>query len=692
MWNVGTLPSGGSGTITLVARPDPALLWSLPVLRTNWVQILSKTGDPALGNNAAFADVNIIVPTALAITASPPVIRVSNGTIVTTLRITVTDSLANLVDGVPIALSTTAGTFPASGAATLNVTTTNGVATASLASSTTVTTATVTASVIPAGVPNGSVDVFFAPGLPFAVTSVVVPTMIEVCGAEAVVTATVRDQFGNLVADGTNVTFNVVQGPRGDMFPRLTTTVGGIAVSTVRTKSYLFGERFLDVYILASREAQEAGGYQRVDLKEGPPAGITMKATPSMLQVNGKEATVEALVLDCGGNKVVNGTLVTFTANGLGTITPTVAATVNGYAYSVFKSFCQTGTGVVTATSGAAVSALNIPIEPGPADHIFVDITPDTISNCGGRATVEATVYDVCNNLVKDGTLVLFAPQYGYVSVTPVLAVTRNGKVTATAIADRNKMLATWPLAQEQIDVTSGSAVPGFDNLTITPGAAAKVDMSVDPAAIPINGDVNGYDIIVSAMVKDCSNTPVVDGTAVDLRTSLGLFRESGSRNLLRNTVNGLVTATLTSQSIAGSVVLTGTAGSAVGSVAARFLPGEPWMLEVDAIPETIFANGRSTTLIAARVKDEYDNPVLDGITVTLVADYGFFSDTGTGLVTRTTDTQGYVFATLVSDTVPRTVLVRAIAYNDRQGYTYVFFIEGDYKYLYMPNIRKFSP
>jgi hypothetical protein len=345
---------------------------------------------------------------------------------------------------------------------------------------------------MPPGIPNGTVDVYFEPGLPYQVTSVVSPAMIATCGDEAVITATVVDRWGNLVSDGTNVTFNVVQGLRGDMFPRLTTTTGGIAVSTVRTKAYLFGETFLDVYILASREAEEAGGYQRVNLKAGPPSNIILKSTPSTIRVNGQESTVEAKVVDCGGNKVADGTSVTFAANGLGTVTPTLTSTVSGYAYGVFKSYCQTGSGVVTATAGSAVNSLTIPIEPGPADHIFVNVTPDTISNCGGRATVVATVYDACNNLVKDGTLVLFAPQYGYVSVSPVLWMTINGRVTATVTADQRKMLATWPSVQEQIDVTSGSAVPGFDNLTITPGAPSRVDMTVDPAAFRSTGTSTG--------------------------------------------------------------------------------------------------------------------------------------------------------------------------------------------------------
>jgi hypothetical protein len=396
------------------------------------------------------------------------------------------------------------------------------------------------------------------------------------------------------------------------------------------------------------------------------------------------------LVKDCGGNPVKDGTLVTFTTSGLGTIAPVTATTVNGLAYGVFKSGCTMGTAVITATADSRSSSLSLLLEPGPADLITVNTpSPSTISNCGGTATIEATVYDSCGNLVKDGTMVQFAPQYGYVTASPVLDFTRNGKVS-TRVTARNKRLETWPTAVEQIDVTSGSAFPGFTNLTIRPGAASAVEVMANPGSIPINGDVNLYDIVVVARIADCSDTPVQDGTSVALRTDLGIFRESGMRVLPRFAVGGLVTGTLTSQSIAGLVTITATAGSVNGTTQVRFLPGEPWLISVWGYPETIWADGQSTSLITAWVKDEFNNPVVDGVTVTFVVDFGYFQETGEVSYTTQTTIDGYVFATLVSDTTPQTVLVRAIAYNSRQGYSYVFFIEPpERRYLYMPYVQR---
>ena len=693
VWSIGTVAAGASGTITLVARADHSLSWPVPLLVANAAEIQSLVGDPDTGDNQVSAPVLIVLPSAVAITAHPPAIRVSNFEITTTLRVTVTDAYGHLVHGAPISLTTTEGRFPASGSNVVTVTTVNGVALAGLASSTAVTTATVTAAVMPNGVPMASTEVRFIPGLPYAITSTVEPTTpLRLCADTAVVTATIRDRYGNLVEDGTEVTFNVVQGDRGDMNPRLTTTTDGIAVSTVTTKGYRFGERFLDVYILSRREAQQVVWYQRVNLTEGPPHHIVLSSSPPTVQVGGRYAEITALVQDCGNNNVVDGTVVTFTVDALGTIGPVTSTTTAGRAYATFQSGCTVGTSRVTATADSKTGILDIPLEPGPADRIYVGITPDTIRNCGGTAYITATVVDVCNNLVKDNTPVLFAPQYGYVVTAPRTAYTRNGIASATVVAI-DKPLATWPSALEQIDVTSGSALPGFANLTILPGVPATVEFFVDKESIPINGDAYPFDpnyyIVVEAEVTDCSGTPVEDGVPVTLQTSLGFFWESGLRTLPRTSLGGMVTGTLTSQSIAGLVTISGTAGSAIGTTEVRFLPGEPWLLEVWAYPTTIFADGRSTSLVTARVKDEYDNPVLDGVTVTFVTDYGHF--TGSDVVyTTTTTIDGLAFARLISDPTPQTALVRAIAYNDRQGYTYVFFVLAPERgYIYLPLVRR---
>jgi hypothetical protein len=85
-----------------------------------------------------------------------------------------------------------------------------------------------------------------------------------------------------------------------------------------------------------------------------------------------------------------------------------------------------------------------------------------------------------------------------------------------------------------------------------------------------------------------------------------------------------------------------------------------------------------------------YQNPVLEGVTMTFVTDYGYFVESADVTYETTTNAEGYAFANLVSDNVPRTALVRAIAYNSRQGYSYVFFTAPpELKYLYLPLVTR---
>jgi len=647
------------------------------------------------GTAEGYVDIQLVplAPWWVDISASPTVIQVSNGDIFSSLRITVTDVYANLVGGASVTLTTTAGFLRAPTGitgTTIYVTTTNGLALASLASSSTVTTATVTAAITTTGRPTDSVRVFFEAGPPYLITSVAYPypDPIRVCGGQAVITATIRDRFGNLVANDTEVNFNVVPGECGDMYPRRTVTSNGIAVSTVRTGACRLS--MLHVYIMSQRGAGRAEYYQPINLKEGLPFNIGLTASPPTIPVGGRETEIRALVQDCAGNNVADGTVITFAASSLGIISPTVTSTINGRAYAAFRSGCTMGTAVITATADTRSVTTSVVLEAGPADYISVGPPiPNVIRNCSGNALIVATLYDVCGNLVKDNTPVQFTPMYNYVRASPDLAFTRGGVVSTTVYAI-SKTLGTWPTSLEQIDVTSPGAMPGFTSLTIRAGLPSIVDLSANPQEIPINGDANGYNIMVGAQVQDCSGTPVEDGTPVILETDLGFFWESGTRSAIRLTVNGLVSATLTSQSVAGTVTIVATADSATDRTWVRFLPGEPWQLDVWSYPTTIPADGHSESLITARVKDEYNNPVLQGITVTFVTDYGRFAGSGTILYTTTTNSNGFAFATLVADMTPRTALVRAIAYNDRQGYTYVFFVTPpERRYLYMPLVTK---
>jgi adhesin/invasin len=686
VWDVGDLGVGVTGTITLVARPDPSMLWCSPVLRTNGAEIAAGVPDAILGNNSSGpVNVNVLVPTGLAVTAHPPSIPVSNGNVTTTLRITVTDSNSNLVDGIPVVVTTTDGIFVKSGGTTATVTTSNGVAFADLASDTTVTTATVTAEVMPTcgGMPSTTLDVPFVAALPYSATTTASATLIRVCGDTSVVTATVYDSFGNLVEDGTEVQFLVVPGERGYMDPEWVQTVNGEAVSTLHSGDYMFGERHLTIKIQARRGTQRELAELRIDLRPGLPEDIGLTPSPPVIAVGGDQSIIRAFVSDCAGNAVEDGTGVTFAANGLGTISPTLTTTNGGLAYATFKSLCTIGTATISATANGAAADVELPLTAGPADHFgSVTLQRNTIRNCGHSTEISALVYDRCFNLVEDNTLVVFGVAFDLVTVSPNPALTRNGQVIAT-ITSLNNPLHAWPKSHEQVGLASGAALPSFVDMWIEPGDPAVMVLSADPDSIPINGVANFYDIIVEAEINDCSGTPITDTTPVTLQTDTGLFRESGTWAIVRPSISGMVTATLTSEERAGDVTITATVDSILETTQVTFLPDEPYHVDVWGVPFNIAADGHSRTQVTAWVRDYYYNPVLPGITVTFVADHGHWWESGGEYYTTTTTTGGYAFANLVStrDYVG-TVNIYAITYNGRLGPGIVQFTTPRYYYL----------
>lgn len=694
VWDIGDLAVGATGTITLVARPNQSVLWCTPVVRVNGAEIAAGVPDGILGNNSSGpVNVTVVVPTVVAMTAHPPSIPVSNGTVTTTLRITVTDSNANLVDNIPVEVSTTDGKFVKTGGATATVTTSKGIALAQLASSATVTTATVTAQVMPAciGMPSTTVDVPFVAAMPYSATTTASATLIRVCGETSVITATVYDSFGNLVENGTEVQFLVVPGDRGYMDPEWVQTVNGMAVSTLRSLGYRFGERYLTIKIQARRGTQRELAELRIDLRPGLPDSVALTASPPVIDVGGDQSIIRALVSDCAGNPVEDGTGVTFAANALGTITPTMTTTNGGLAYATFKSLCTIGTAKITATANGKSSTLDLPLTAGPADRFGgVTLERNTIRNCGDSTQISAFVYDRCLNLVEDNTQVVFGVAFDLVRVSPNPALTRNGKVMAT-VTSLNKPLPAWPKSHEQIGLASGAALPSFVDMWIVPGPPAVVMLTADPDSIPINGVANFYDIIVEATINDCSGTPITDTTPVTLQTDTGLFRESGTWAIVRPSINGVVTATLTSEERAGEVTVTATVDSIMDTTNVTFLPDEPYHVDVWGVPFNITADGHSRTQVTAWVRDYYYNPVLPGITVTFIADHGHWWESGDEYYTTTTTIGGYAFGRLVSSVdYIGTVNIYAITYNDRLGPGIVQFVAP--RYIYLPLIKRNAP
>jgi len=185
----------------------------------------------------------------------------------------------------------------------------------------------------------------FTVGLPSQITVIAYPTSIGLNGQTSAITATVKDVGGNLVGDGTGVTFRTSLGSLGSITVTKTTTNG--AATATLTSQTTAGTATV------TATADSAVGTTNVAFVPDPPHTVAVTANPPSIPANGiSTSTITAVVKDQYGNNVRDGTVVTFTttAGSLGSTTVT-KTTVNGVATAALTSSTTPGSATVTATA-----------------------------------------------------------------------------------------------------------------------------------------------------------------------------------------------------------------------------------------------------------------------------------------------------------------------------------------------------
>lgn len=617
------------------------------------------------------------------VTAAPEVISVGGER--STIRAHVTDIYRNnVMDGLLVTFTTTLGGFPPP-TTTISATTMDGNAIVALTSGEAPGTAIITATTENGRM--GDTTVTFRAGMAYTVSVAVAgPSPVPLCGAQRVVTVTATDRFGSPVPDGTNIFFNVEMGGQGSFDPSIVPTVGGVATSTLTTGGVL-GAGFLRVVVYAADSA--ASGSATVALVQGPPHHINTYIDAPTITVRdtglNSYTSIQAIVEDCGNNRLPAGLTVTYRTSGLGgaflesgTNIYTTTTSAGGVALATYRSDVQPGLAPITITCGPATKVVTITVDPGPPAYIDSTVLPTTIRNCGGTATLSAVIVDKWLNRVKNGTLATFSANKNLVSFSPTQMGTINGMVTTT-VRSRNEILPHIP-ETEQVVVQSGGQI-GPANLDIIAGVPFSVTITTTPDSVPILG----HDMTVNARVQDCAGNPVDDGTAVQFQTDKGLFL-TGSRFYDATTTGGVATATLRSGDIAGTVHLTATVNSVIGTASAYFIPGPPYYVDVAAYPPNIPADGLAVSTVSALVQDEKGNTVENGTRIGFTTNFGTWVESGTTAYTSTT-TSGIAIAHLRADVVPHIAVVWARAENGRGNFTYVTF-QAALK-VYMPLIMK---
>ena len=553
------------------------------------------------------------------------------------LTATVVDQYANRVaDGTPVTFTTNLGSV---GSATITRDTINGVATATLTSQV-AGTATVTAT---SGSASETVDVTFNPGPPYTVTLTADPTSILVGGYTSTLTVTVTDELNNHVTDGTVVTFETSLGTfDGGTVTR--TTASGVATATL-TSGNIAGV----AVVTATVDSKIAT--TTVTFTPDIPYTITLAAYPTSLTVE-DTSTLTATVTDQYNNHVADGTVVTFTTS-LGSLDAVTKTTTNGVAIATLASQLP-GTAIVTATADSKVATTTVEFQPGRPYTVTLLAYPTALT-VGNTSALTATVKDLYNNNVADGTVVTFTTSLGDMGSQLVTKMTADGVATATLTSQ----VAGTALVTATADSKYGTA-----SVTFEPDLPYTVTVEANPASIPIGW----FTSTITAVVEDQHGNMVADGTEVTITTDLGSL---GSNSVVKTTINGVAQATLTSGLTIGTAHITATSGSAVGHTQVTFTVGAPYTVTVESWPPTIEVGG-STATITATVTDIGGYAVADGTPVVFTTDLGSL---GSDTVTKYT-INGVATATLTSPLTPGVATITATA-GSKSGTTIVKFAPG---------------
>jgi adhesin/invasin len=282
--------------------------------------------------------------------------------------------------------------------------------------------------------------------------------------------------------------------------------------------------------------------------------------------------------------------------------------------------------------------------QPSAPSRLTLTTPVDSLS-LNSETTITAELKDSQGNPVKAGTPVQFTTDIGTITAS---AVTENGKAEAIFSASTQAGIAT-------ITASSGAASHSL-TLTIQPGSAGTIEVKkIDPKVIGILGSGVTQSTTIDFLIKDSLGNPVVDGTPVQF--SLGqstlhggesLSTEGNSgREATGRTNNGLVSVTLKSGTVAGTIDVIGSvqSGSLPISTAARvtLVGGLPDAEHLAlAVQFRNIAGGVTLGLlnnITAYVGDRFGNIVPDGTSVSFISEGGTIGQSiGSGAFSTTTE------------------------------------------------------
>ncbi|MBF0452468.1 MAG: Ig-like domain-containing protein, partial [Candidatus Magnetomorum sp.] len=499
----------------------------------------------------------------------------------TSIIATLQDNSGNIAkDGIPIVVTTTAGSLASAdaltsnstplkgGVRTYNATSVAGKVTLKLFSSDKLGKAIVT---VESDSTRASTIVEFIAGPPGAILINPSPVSLPANGEDqSEILVTVLDATDNPVSDGEKVNISV---DYGILDKRVGETKDGFVKFIYTAPTSLPGNEVANIHAVVSNGVER---YETINLTGPPIAGIDISIEPDTLPMDGvSKATVFATVSLSGGGNVPDGTTVNFSIVAWtaekGVIEET-GMTAGGIARAVLTAGTTLSPVTIRAEAGGRMAEIVIKYTQGSMN---VSIVPNAILGTGvSYASIVAVPRDVTGN-VEENAVVIFETDNtimgGFVEYTSltnellstggssrITALVNNGEARAyfigSSIGGSVKILAGWDQNLDG-DVDSNE-VAGYDTLDIQPPPSFIniAENSPNPSSINIKGTGGVSTSQITFDVKDSSGQLVADGYKIIFSINSGPDGGEDIQPLFAYTKDGKVTTILRSGFKSGPV------------------------------------------------------------------------------------------------------------------------------------------
>ena len=566
-------------------------------------------------------------PARAVVTASPTEIP-ADGVSTAQLLVSVEDEFFNPVaDGTPITVTTSLGTISGAGI------TLNGQITRTLVSTPTLGTA-----VFAVSAPNGDLfttgdTVDFVVGAPSVAWLDATPANVVADGVSvSQLVFTIKDSA--LFDTGLGGTA-VITADHGTLVP--TTTIVSAGVFTVGfTSDMTVSTVGLDVTFNGTPMTLAGDTLRQIP---GIPTSAAISSTVSTLHAGEDErADLTVTILDDRGRPIIDGSVVTVTTS-IGNVLSNTTTTLNGQVTRVLTPGGEVGTVVFTVTVETpwgdvvtlAPAADPVQIVAGRLASIVVHPTSPLDVTAGNGVTLIAVGYDAFGNDTGQRN---FSWRYwsGSCPVDLEYCVSQpgngdgvlSGTVVSTSPLVLSNAVFTGTLAGAVgIKAYTGTIFSDMLDVTVHPGAPTTATVTANPKTIYVGGETSQ---LVITIKDEFGN--LVDDTSPRIVTDLDTIIGDAP------VVNGVTTRTLISGKYFGTVHLYVDDFEAGGEhviIAPKAI--------VSAEPDTLLADGESTTQLTIQVFDTDGSFVPDGTVPTITGTLGSISGAGgtlNGVFTRT--------------------------------------------------------